>query len=340
MKSRITRIIAFLLGIAVFLVPPLQVRAAEKGIVTREMVFTTELRQGQGYEELAAFEPEIVESKKHYKLEHVDYEILEVSYLETIEKMVESKTTPSEKLTEGELEFRLVKSEKEEQIASEPSVQMVTAYDDYQWIVMEGNVPGTKEVTVRNESTGNPEHIICSLTGVTQAGTAEVGNTMTITFQEYDAAYYEWNGNYIPQNDAVPALAGYESQLLSSVGAPPDSHITGISWAGEPYVSADGILCRDAAAEVIQTVPVYRANYEGRITVEAKRTTRYKNTYEAPNPNGRAEYRVRATASYTETGDVLASVLTGVGILLILCCIIAILLVIARKKGKKKHGST
>lgn len=340
MKSRKTRIIAFVLGMAVSLVFPLQVNAAEKGVVTREKVFTTELRQGQGYEELAAFEQEIIEGNKHYKLEHVDYEILEVSYLDTIEKVVESETEPSEKLTEGELEFCCVKSEKEEVITKEPSIQTVNAYDDYHWTVTEESVPKTKDVTVINESTGKPENVTCSLTGIAQAGTAEVNNTMTITFQEYDAAYYEWNGNYIPKNDALPALVGYENQLLSSVGASPDSRILGVAWAGDPYVSEEGILCRDAAAEVQQMVPVYRANYEGRIAVEAQRTVRYKNTYEAPDPNGRAEYRVRATASYTEMRGIFPAVLTGVGIFLLICCIIGILLVIARKRGKKKNGST
>lgn len=340
MKNRITKRIAFVLGVSVILTSPLKVRAAEKGSVTREKVFSTELRQGQGYEELAAFEPEIVEGKKHYKLDHVDYEILEVSYLDTLEKVVESETTPSEKLTVGELEFSLVKSEKEEFIAKEPFLQIVNAYDDYYWTVTEESVPVTKTVTVINESSGNSESVICSLTGITQAGTAEVNNTMTITFQEYDAAYYEWNGNYIPKNDAVPALAGYERQLLSDVGAPPDSYISGIAWRGDPYVSAEGILCRDAAAEVVQTVPIYRANYAGRIVVEEQKDTRYKNTYEAPDPEGRAEYRVRATASYSEMRNILAVVLTGVGIFLMICCVIGILLVIAKKKGKKKHGST
>lgn len=146
MKNRITKRIAFALGVSVILTSPLQVRAAEKGIVTREKIFTTELRQGQGYEELAAFEPEIVEGNKHYKLDHVDYEILEVSYLDTLEKVVESETAPSEKLTEGELEFSLVKSEKEELIAKEPYLQIVNAYDDYYWTVAEESVPVTKTV--------------------------------------------------------------------------------------------------------------------------------------------------------------------------------------------------
>ena len=99
----------------------------------------------------------------------------------------------------------------------------------------------------------------------------------TITFQEYDASVYEWNGNLLPRNDEVPPLAGYESQLLESVGAAEGSQVTGLSWVGEPY-EAEGVLYRDAVATVQQVVTLYRADYHGQIHEAEQKGVVYRNT--------------------------------------------------------------
>ena len=140
-------------------------------------------------------------------------------------------------------------------------MQTVTAYDDYDYAVTEDDIPATKTVTETNQITGEQEEVICSFTGIHPVRIVMVNNAMTITFENYDAAYYEWNGNYIPRNDDIPQLAGYEDQLLASAGAAEGSVITGISWSGEPY-EADGRLCRDAPQQWEQQIQVYRANYQ------------------------------------------------------------------------------
>ena len=156
-------------------------------------------------------------------------------------------------------------------------MQTVTAYDDYDYVIAESDVPATKTVTETNRITGEPEEVICNLTGIHPAGMVMANNTMTVTFTNYDAAYYEWNGNYIPRNDEIPPLSGYEAQLLENAGAAAGSIITGYSWNGDAYL-VNGVLCRDAIANVQQPVQMYRAEYSG--VIQIPKETVYKAIYE------------------------------------------------------------
>lgn len=209
--------------------------------------------------------------------------------------------------------------------------QIVTAYDEYDYAVTAADVPGTKTVSAENETTGETERVTCAFTGIIPAGTQAISNTITITFSNYDAAYYNWNGNLIPRNDETPQLAGYENELLASVGAEDGSYITGIYWTGDPY-TVDGVMYRDAAADVAQQVQLYRANYRGVINNPEERQTVYTARYEAPDPDGAVEYTVTATASYQEQTSYLPYILGGVGILILTGLVIALLMLAAKKK--------
>ena len=145
---------------------------------------------------------------------------------------------------------------------------------------------------------------------------------------------YEWNGNLLPRNDEVPPLAGYESQLLESVGAAEGSQVTGLSWVGEPY-EAEGVLYRDAVATVQQVVTLYRADYHGQIHEAEQKGVVYRNTYEAPDPQGEIQYTVKATAEYTQMSDPrIAYLLTGAGIAIFIGAVVLILILLSRKKQK------
>ena len=129
-------------------------------------------------------------------------------------------------------------------------------------------------------------------------------------------------------------LAGYESQLLESVGAAEGSQITGLSWAGEPY-EAEGVLYRDAVATVQQVVTLYRADYNGQIHEAEQKGVVYRNTYEAPDPQGEIQYTVKATAEYTQLSDPrIAYLLTGAGIAIFIGAVVLILILLSRKKQK------
>lgn len=312
---------------------PLHVFAAGSDL-TKEVTLT--VKNEADSRELAEKElPEkLKENGKNYQRSKIEYTVVETKYLNKKEKEMELKSEPKQTFKEGETVYTLKKSEKIEKSIAEGDVQTVTAYDDYDYAVTEANVPPTKTVMETNQITGEPEEVLCSFTGIHPAGTVMVNNTMTVTFENYDAAYYEWNGNYIPRNDDIPPLSGYETQLLENAGAANGSVITGYRWSGDAYL-VNGILCRDAVADVQQPVQMYRAEYSG--VIQVPKETVYKVVYETEDVDGAKEYTVKATAVYAEKKTVLPYILTGAGILILIGTVIAILMMLSKKKKEEQE---
>lgn len=310
---------------------PLQVTAAGEPLI-KEM--TIKAASEAEYKELAEaeFAQQITENGKDYTLDHIDYEITDTQYLDKKEKVIDVTGEPEQTLTEQGVVYTLENAEKQEQDEAEP--QIVTAYDDYDHPVSESDVPGTKDVTATNSETGEEETVTCSLTGIEPAGITTVDTVMTITFSNYDASYYSWNGTYIARNDQTPPLAGYEDELLAYCNAEAGSEITGYYWAGEPYTS-NGVLCRDAAANVRQNVRMYRANYQGEIATPEQEPV-YAATYTAPDPDGAVQLTVTATATYIQESSVLPYyIAAGAGILVLIILIVGILIILSKKKKEK-----
>lgn len=308
---------------------PLQVIAAEEAI-TKELTITAKNAQDYKKQAEEAFALEIKENGQKYERTEIRYEITEIEYLDKKEKVVET-AVPAETIMEGSLEYTLVSFKEPEKIE-----QTVTAYDDYDHPVTEADVPATKDTTVTDEATGEQKTVTCSLTGVFPAGTMTVDNVMTITFSNYDAAYYEYNGSYIARDDQTPPIAGYEDQLLAQAGAASGSVITGCSWSGQPY-SVDGVMYRDAVANVRQPVQMYRANYEGAVSVQDPDAAGQA-YYSAPDPDGEVELTVTATATYLPVQISYAPyILAGAGILVLAALVVIILMTAAKKKNKKEE---
>lgn len=315
-----------------FLVLPLQVTAAETAL-TKELVFTATDETDYKAQAEQAFASQLKEDGKTYTLDKIDYEVTDTEYLDTKEKVLDVEGEPEQTVTEGGIEYILVKSEQKEK--EEPGIQTITAFTDYDHYVTLTDVPEEKTVTAENEWTGETEQVVCSLTGISTAGTETVANTITITVSNYDAAYYEWNGHYIARNDETPQLTGYESELLASVGAEEGSYITGIYWTGDPY-TVDGVVYRDAAADVEQQIQMYRAGYQGMIR-EPEKETVYTATYSAPDPDGEVELTVKAVASYTQdTVPIFNYFITAVIIGLILAAIFLLIYLFMKRKQKKE----
>lgn len=333
MKARNKKaVFSFLL--MVFLAIPLQAAAAGNPL---EKVVTLTGTSEEDYTKQAeqAFAQEIHEDGKTYKLSGISCEVTDTKYLDKKEKTVETEEIPAETISEDGIEYTLVSSDSQEKVVEDGNSQIVTAYDEYDYAVTAADVPDTKTVTARNETTGETELVTCAFTGISPAGSETVSNTITITFSNYDAAYYNWNGHLIPRDDSSPQLAGYEDELLASVGAEEGSYITGIYWTGDSY-TVDGVVYRDAAADVEQQIQIYRANYRGEINTPEEKQTVYTARYEAPDPDGAVEYTVTATASYQEQASYLPYILGGVGILILAGLIVALLMLAAKKKKEKE----
>lgn len=333
MKARNKKAVFSFLLMAL-LIFPLQATAAgnplEKAVTltgTSEEDYTKQAEQ--------AFAREIREDGKNYTLSGISCEVTDTNYLDKKEKTVETEEVPAETISEDGIEYTLVSSDSQEKVVEDGNSQIVTAYDEYDYAVTAADVPGIKTVSAENETTGETEQVTCAFTGISPAGTRTVSNTITITFSNYDSAYYDWNGHLIPRDDSSPQLAGYEDELLASVGAEEGSYITGIYWTGDSY-TVDGVVYRDAAADVEQQIQIYRANYRGEINTPEEKQTVYTARYEAPDPDGAVEYTVTATASYQEQISYLPYILGSVGILILAGLIVALLMLAAKKKKEKE----
>lgn len=310
---------------------PLQVAAAE-GTLKKEAVIVVEEREE--YSEVAenTFPETIKENGKTYTRNALDYTLGEMEYLDKREKTVELTDEPKGTMTEDGVTYDLVASESTERIVGVTS-QAVTAYEDYDHAISYGDVPATKTVRAINELTGEPEAVVCTLSGIVPMGWETVNNQMTVTFHDYDASFYEWNGWILERNDMTPPLAGLESELLASVGAAEGSTITGYSWAGEPYV-VDGVTYRDATATVQQRVQMYRANYTGTLDQEQMETV-YHATYSAVDTTGNFIRTVNVSAEYVQETSYVPYVMAGIGIVILAALIVAILFFLKRKKERK-----
>ena len=322
------RILAALCLCFVMSALPQQVSAAGESL-TKELEITASSEQDYKEQAESAFAMEIEEDGQKYERAEIRYEVTDTKYLDKKEKVVET-ADPAETITEGGVEYTLVEFKAPAEIE-----QRVSAYDDYDHPVMAADVPATKDTTVTDEATGEQKTVTCSLTGVSPAGTATVDNVMTITFSNYDAAYYEYNGSYIARDDQTPPIAGYEDQLLAQAGAAAGSVITSCSWSGQPY-SVDGVMYRDAVANVRQPVQMYRANYEGTVSVQDPDAAGQA-TYSAPDSDGRVELTVTATAVY-EKADVpiYNYIVTAIIVIGILALIFFLLYLVAKRKQKKE----
>lgn len=332
MKKRRIKCTAATLSFLLLLIP-LQVSAGAE--LEKEITIVTSDYEGAEEQAKDKFEQTIEENGKKYELTDIEYELIETKYLDKKEKSIELKEEPKKTMKEDGVEYTLKSFDKSEKVA-ENEVQTVTAYDDYDYEVTATDVPVAKTVTAVNKITGAEEQVICNFTGISTAGTTTVENTMTITFSNYDAAYYEWNGNYIPRNDAVPPLAGYEDSLLASVGAAEGSSVTGYYWSSEPY-TVDGVVYRDAVATVQQQVQMYRANYVGQIAPQKE--TVYKAVYETPDTEGNKEFTIKAIATYSkvEKSYVPYVIAAGVGLALIAGLVTFILIILAKKKKQEEE---
>lgn len=330
MKRNRTIAVLCLCSIVSTAVLPQQVSAAGESL-TKELVITASSEQDYQEQAEKAFALEIEQDGMKYERSEIRYEITDTEYLDKKEKVVET-TDPAETIMEDGIEYSLVSFK-----GPEYANKTVTAYDDYDHPVTADDVPATKDTVVTDEVTGEQETVTCSLTGISPAGITTINNIMTITFGNYDAAYYEWNGNYIARNDQTPPIAGYEDQLLAQAGAAQGSAITGYSWSGEPY-SIDGVLYRDAVANVNQPVQMYRANYEGTALVQDPDATGQA-YYSCPDLDGEVELTVRATATYlqVQATSYVPYVLAGAGILILAALVVIILMTTAKKRNKEKN---
>ena len=123
------------------------------------------------------------------------------------EKVIDSEKELKKTVEENGVKYELVRTEmKEENRQSGTGRKMVTAFEAYPSAVTEEMVPKIKNVTVTDSETGEKMEVVAELTGLTETGTAVSQTHMTVTYEDYDAAYYQYHGHLIPKNEEQPPI--------------------------------------------------------------------------------------------------------------------------------------
>ena len=157
---------------------------------------------------------------------------------------------------------------------------------------------------------------------------------------------------FIPYNEEIPAIDGFESVLLDSLSLSREQYrITGFQWTGEPY-EQDGVFHRDATASGQRYAASYRAVYSGTVSLpdvpgyDAVAT--YTGTIQ--KPTGKTEYTVKAVATYEKeptsepeaqsqpnTGlTPIQIVLLSVAAFLLVVLVVGLLSILAKRRKKKE----
>lgn len=352
---RSKRIFSFFLA-AVLLSCSLTVNAQEstkttKGSVVKELTFSTDdtvdalEKQKNDY-----FSETIKVDGKKYRLKNVNYEVLDktpVSINKDVQKIVDSdfvpvgtEFQPQETIEEDGVTYKLDKVETEEKTSDDTYIQTVTGYTDYDHAVSRSDVPATKQVTATNQRTGQKETVTCNLSSIDQIGASGWEDTyIDIVFESYDAQIFRWNGITVTKDVSSP-LSGYESNLLASVGASSSNYqVLRTYWTGDAYRDSNGVLCRNARADVQRKVNYYRANYTGQIQQPETSGYIYHSTYigtEKITSEDQFSYTIKATAEYEEINNLLVYALSGVSILLLIIVVVLLLYILSKKKEKEE----
>lgn len=332
-----TKLLALFLVISVFSTS-ISAGASSGSSIKKENIYTdTTTILTKNKNEKVSFDKEITRNGKTFILKDVKYDILsktpekeEVTHSE--EQLVTNGEdfTPPNEITKDNILYKLSVIE---DVPAEPYIQPVEAHTDYEKAVSKNTVPAEKTVSVQNLKTGKTESVVCKLNDVSKVGEKWVNSHIDFTFKNYDSYVFEWQGVTIKNENTPNPLENYKTQLLKSVGLTLDNAIVNTTyWTSEAYVK-DGILCRNARADIRKKVPVYRANYTGSINTEmTTKKIEYKGSMDS---NSDFNYKIKATATYERDMDTFY-ITVGIGIILFVILIVLVLFVISKEKNLKE----
>lgn len=280
-----------------------------------------------------------------YKLKDVEYKVVSQQYkqvagkVEHIESSSEvpagSKVSFDETIVIDDVTYTL--KEVMEKPATE-HLQSVTTYTDYEYKVDKNSVPDSKEVTVTNDKTSLNETVKCNLSDISFIENRWVDSHIDIQFKDYNSTSFLWQGLKIANNLNEMPLLGYEKELLASVELKEENgQVLKTYWTSDAF-EKDGILYRNARADIKKLVPVYRANYEGEVRTEMM-------TYEAVYvgdgmvDSDELEYTIEANATY-ELENSFAYVLSAAVFILLIILIIVAIMVTNKKSKQMKQRKT
>ncbi len=302
-------------------------------------------------DETLAFDEELIKDNGTYTLKDVTYEtVSETPVMET--QTIEIKDLYEQNI-QAQQEESFINAKGQEVLGKLSDVSYsdtiitnraaeVESTTQSGYVISQPAAASSKTVNYADKQTGQTVTATLPLTGfqVTTPYHWESDVTVPLRVEVYDATFYMLNGIYIPYNDEKPALAGYETDILTVLNLPQESYrITDFVWTGDVYTE-NGVQYRNAAANGERYVAEYTAYYND--TVALPDANGYNATLTYSLDSGDTEYTIKATALYEKlnTGLTPAQIITisVVGVFLLVILIISILFVISKKKKSKEKG--
>lgn len=329
--------------------------AAEDGAMTQVVEFDADSPDAE-YSDF--FTETVTDSGIDYKLDNISYEVLEetpITEQETItyeiqsEPMYTQAMQPEQTVTVDGIEYTLKEVVYSDAAVTNRSVA-VSAYTEWPDVVTEPVPPSSKTATYQDEATGRMETAelpFVELRRVSDLAWRE-NKDIPITFEVYNAAFYQIGNRYAPYNEDKPALDGYEADILGLVGLDTDLYtIDDISWAGEPY-ERGGVMYRDAVATGRKYCATYRAEYAD--TIQLADAPGYMGTavYTAEQTveTGEMNYHIKATATYTpisaeiEPSELPIPIIAGTGAVVVVAGVFLLLWFSRSQVVVKQGGKT
>ena len=303
----------------------------------------------------AAFDDEITDDGKTYKLDRVD------SYV-TDEKAVEEEkeVSATEEILTGTKESKFPEAISKDFSGDKVVLQYVdtkyteTKLPEFKADITESVVLGTatsqpeaaQSITVKYHSDeyGIDVDVPLQLDHVENNGYTWTSDlSVPMTLYGIDSAYLQFGDALIPYDGGNPPLTGYESAYLASLGLSANSYrLSRVTWDGDAYTNADGELCRNAIVTGDRLLSTFTAVYGGKnVTVPSvdgyKATATYSGTQIVKTD--KTEYSIRSVATYIEqNNEVPVAVIVGItiGTIALAAAIVIILFIISKKRKEKE----
>ena len=307
--------------------------AAEK-----ELVKTEEYTTQDENEPFSGFEDTITEDGRKYTLSQFSSVVVDTIPKRIREEREKKVLTdymlstdaynPDASIQEDEIEYQL---QSYSVVEESQYTKSYTTYMEYN--SPDADIPNVTTISITNDL-GQAMELKANLknTEVLEEGEWK-DNTIQITFDHYDTGIFLWNGHAI-YGDSENPLSGYETELLQSVGADTSTYrVISTQWSGEPY-TIDGVVYRDAVANVQYYENYVRANYATSVTY-VQYESNYIGTEEVESTTD-FNYIMEATAVYHKTLSVAQIlVLSGIGILILAVFVVLVLHVVAKRKKEE-----
>lgn len=218
--------------------------------------------------------------------------------------------------------------------------EIVSAYTDFSYKTVKPEPEKTKTIVYRDEASGKEITTTLQLKELKEADGWAWRNDVEIPlkFIVYDAEYYALGDALIPYNNDVPAIQGYEKDILHNLNLDTEKYrITNVCWDGEPY-SVGEVKYRNAIATGERYAANYVAIYESRVSLPNVQGFNAKATYtnSVDVESGEMQYQVKATAIYAPDYTI-AYTVAGVSLAVIFIALFVVLILYFLGKKKKKE---